>query len=55
MVAVCIPEGANTTGVSSRIFNVGAMVVVVVVVVVSGMAALRMSKNLFRNSLETYI
>ena len=53
MVAVCIPEGANTTGVSSRIFNVGAMVVVVVVV--SGMAALRMSKNLFRNSLETYI
>ena len=52
MVAVCIPEGANTTGVSSRIFNVGATVVVVVV---SGMAALRMSKNLFRNSLETYI
>ena len=51
MVAVCSPEGANTTFVFSKKFNVGAMVVVVV----SGMAALRMPNNLFRNSLEIYI
>ena len=54
MVAVCSPEGANTTGVFSKKFNVGA-IVVVVVVVVSGMVALRMSNNFFRNLLETYV